>query len=230
MYCGDLLTFFSRTSWLRWCRRHHKAKGRLVWRIKLILCVGLRLEEVCRPCGRCSFRISPTQRTKVKSVEQDMDVVERNTGTGIHIQKVSLETVRDRDMQRRNWSNHSLWQVGQTAQRRGRRETKRIVRETARKPMCNRAVHSCSQHRSHFCPNLCQSLLLFLLSASGMTKAVYYKLWASTAFWQQRKAYGWYQVWSRMMPWSYVTVPAARVVHFPVVERRPEEDLDAGHV
>ena len=48
-----------------------------------------------------------------------------------------------------------------------------------------------------------------------MTKAVYYKLWASTAFWQQRKAYGWYQVWSRMMPWSYVTVPAAAWFTFP---------------
>eukprot|EP00437_Effrenium_voratum_P071375 CAMPEP_0181516588 /NCGR_PEP_ID=MMETSP1110-20121109/64201_1 /TAXON_ID=174948 /ORGANISM="Symbiodinium sp., Strain CCMP421" /LENGTH=38 /DNA_ID= /DNA_START= /DNA_END= /DNA_ORIENTATION= len=35
-----------------------------------------------------------------------------------------------------------------------------------------------------------------------MTKAVYYKLWASTAAWTQRSNYGWYQVWSRMAPWG----------------------------
>mmetsp|Transcript_35847 Transcript_35847/g.65098 ORF Transcript_35847/g.65098 Transcript_35847/m.65098 type:complete len:96 (-) Transcript_35847:50-337(-) len=43
-----------------------------------------------------------------------------------------------------------------------------------------------------------------------MAKAVYYKLWASTAGWTQRSQYGWYQVWSRMAPWGlYVAAPAA---------------------
>merc|ERR1719284_1974265 len=42
-----------------------------------------------------------------------------------------------------------------------------------------------------------------------MTKAVYYKLWATTANWTQRKNYGWYQVWARVMPWCWVTVPGA---------------------
>merc|ERR1711862_217847 len=41
-----------------------------------------------------------------------------------------------------------------------------------------------------------------------MTKAVYFKLWASTANWAQRKNYGWYQVWSRLAPWAYAGVPA----------------------
>ncbi|CAE7242158.1 Ctse [Symbiodinium natans] len=44
----------------------------------------------------------------------------------------------------------------------------------------------------------------------AMTKAVYYKLWASTAAWTQRSNYGWYQVWSRMVPWgAYVAAPTA---------------------
>eukprot|EP00913_Durusdinium_trenchii_P012710 g11936.t1 len=43
-----------------------------------------------------------------------------------------------------------------------------------------------------------------------MTKAVYYKLWASTANWTQRSQYGWYQVWSRFAPWTfYVAAPTA---------------------
>ncbi|CAJ1407757.1 unnamed protein product [Effrenium voratum] len=43
-----------------------------------------------------------------------------------------------------------------------------------------------------------------------MTKAVYYKLWATTANWTQRTQYGWYQVWSRMAPWAvYVAMPTA---------------------
>merc|ERR1712194_452660 len=32
---------------------------------------------------------------------------------------------------------------------------------------------------------------------------------AQTANWTQRKNYGWYQVWARVMPWCWVTVPGA---------------------
>eukprot|EP00405_Crypthecodinium_cohnii_P041470 CAMPEP_0206557384 /NCGR_PEP_ID=MMETSP0325_2-20121206/19040_1 /ASSEMBLY_ACC=CAM_ASM_000347 /TAXON_ID=2866 /ORGANISM="Crypthecodinium cohnii, Strain Seligo" /LENGTH=59 /DNA_ID=CAMNT_0054058231 /DNA_START=92 /DNA_END=267 /DNA_ORIENTATION=- len=42
-----------------------------------------------------------------------------------------------------------------------------------------------------------------------MTKAVYYKLWAMTAHFTQRKTMGWYQVWTRFMPWCWVVVPCA---------------------
>merc|ERR1712039_333514 len=40
-----------------------------------------------------------------------------------------------------------------------------------------------------------------------MTKAVYYKLWAATANYSQRKQYGWWQVWSRIAPWAFPVVP-----------------------
>merc|ERR1711972_7729 len=52
-------------------------------------------------------------------------------------------------------------------------------------------------------------LLSWPLAGRAMTKAVYYKLWATTANWTQRKNYGWYQVWARVMPWCWVTVPGA---------------------
>jgi len=42
-----------------------------------------------------------------------------------------------------------------------------------------------------------------------MTKAVYYKLWATTANYSHRKSYGWYQVWARLAPWCYAIVPGA---------------------
>merc|ERR1712039_866533 len=42
-----------------------------------------------------------------------------------------------------------------------------------------------------------------------MTKAVYYKLWAMTANWTQRKQYGWYQVATRLSPWAWVWGPGA---------------------
>mmetsp|Transcript_43122 Transcript_43122/g.99340 ORF Transcript_43122/g.99340 Transcript_43122/m.99340 type:complete len:95 (+) Transcript_43122:99-383(+) len=40
-----------------------------------------------------------------------------------------------------------------------------------------------------------------------MAKAVYYKLWATTASYAQRRNYGWYQVASRMAPWAFPVVP-----------------------
>merc|ERR1712224_458165 len=49
----------------------------------------------------------------------------------------------------------------------------------------------------------------FLLLPEDMTKAVYYKLWSSTAAWTMRKNYGWYQVYARLMPWCFPIVPAA---------------------
>merc|ERR1712193_406998 len=44
---------------------------------------------------------------------------------------------------------------------------------------------------------------------AGMTKAVYYKLWATTANWTQRKNFGWFQVYSRLAPWTLAVGPAA---------------------
>ncbi|EPR60160.1 putative transmembrane protein [Toxoplasma gondii TgCatPRC2] len=35
-----------------------------------------------------------------------------------------------------------------------------------------------------------------------MSRAVYAKLWASTAQYTQRRHYAWYQIWSRVIPWS----------------------------
>merc|ERR1711862_476237 len=46
-----------------------------------------------------------------------------------------------------------------------------------------------------------------LFRLATMALAVYYKLWAMTANWTQRKNYGWYQLWTRMMPWCFTTVP-----------------------
>merc|ERR1711862_927193 len=46
-----------------------------------------------------------------------------------------------------------------------------------------------------------------LRGVDTMALAVYYKLWAMTANWTQRKNYGWYQLWTRMMPWCFTTVP-----------------------
>merc|ERR1711972_793867 len=41
----------------------------------------------------------------------------------------------------------------------------------------------------------------------AMTKAVYYKLWAATANWTQRKNYGWYQIYFRLSAWAFPAVP-----------------------
>merc|ERR1719387_2113290 len=48
-----------------------------------------------------------------------------------------------------------------------------------------------------------------------MTRAVYYKLWASTANWAHRKNYGWFQVWSRLAPWAIPGVPGCMWYTFP---------------
>merc|ERR1712086_650710 len=65
-----------------------------------------------------------------------------------------------------------------------------------------------AQGSSHFA-------LSISVARSEMTLAVYHKLWATTANWTQRKTFGWFQVYSRLAPWSFAVVPAAAWFTFP---------------